>query len=208
MKLSLLIILLALTGCIRSVEKSSFRLQVSDHQNDRLNQLCEEMRQISSLQEHFRLLELAADEFIDLMEGYRHPEDYSIVVNINERVEFHAARIKELIHNDFLVEKFDYEVEWIVDKKDFRNFLGHYLPRGLEIESVEKVGAVYFGEERHDLLESLEVSFEAKGFTALYRSNGSALEICQLQNTRMLFLQVNYRHLLHRQSRTFNLIYR
>jgi hypothetical protein len=203
----LFIILILSVGCIRNVDKNSFILHLNEDEFESVTRLCQELGEIGHIREHLLMMQLLADEFLALVDDYAN-DHVNRLSEIGQKVNAHSAAIRRLISDEYLVEQFSYSVEWKVESKDFKKFLGRYLPKGFELIHIEKVDASYAGVSSPELLDDLGVSFGRRWIQAEYKAIGSALEICQLQTTRMLVIRADYRHLAHTNSRFFNLVHR
>lgn len=208
MKWTMPLLIFLLTGCIRNIDKSSFAIDLHNSDHDRVQELCQELGDIGYLQEHFFLLKKETDLFLGLIENYESPADIEEIRTTEQDLNNRISRIKSLINAEYTVAKFDYEVRWEVSEDDFKKLVGNYLPYGFRVLEVKKLGASFWGVDAPQLIEQLRVEPQKKGFRAAFRAKGSALEVCQLQQTRLLLVEVRYRHLLHERKRVFNLIHR
>lgn len=207
MKAALIFCLLFLVGCIKNVDKHAFNVQLKNGQTP-IEQLCLELNQMGTIQEHFKLIKWNSDKTFELFENDHLYIDQRQFNYLQDQVQYHIERVHQLLDDQYTTVLYDYEVQWRVDKEDLKKFLGHYLPGGFRITDVEFLKAVYWGEERSDYLDFISYDFGPKNIDISFQSQGSALEICQLQQTRIFLMKMDYEHLNRKKYRYYNLISR
>ncbi len=207
---STIIILLCLlfTGCIRNIDKQAYELTLTQADEDALWKSCREIDQIGNLSEYMRLIKLETDLMLELIDNLEIHDSAAEVIELNDSIAENINEARKLIDVSYTTPQWQYQVKWRVDRKDFKGLIGNYLPKGFKIQSIRPVTARLFGEEADHLLSGLKYAQKGKSIEFTYAGLGSSLEICQLQKTRMIVVEVSYRNVVNHNKRIFNLINR
>lgn len=209
MRWLILVIIFSLASCVKNVDKYSHRLILNKDDQTILNKQCHEIEQIGDLSEYLRFIKQETNKMFQLIDEMDDEIDNTEkIIVISEKISEAVEKARALIGEDYTAPRWNYEVKWQINQKDFKKFIGNYLPNGLEVTKIKPISASLFGERNDELLKGLRYKFAKKNVDFSYKNKGSSLEICQLQKTRMLLVEVHYRHTIGNNKRFFNLIHR
>jgi hypothetical protein len=126
---------------------------------------------------------------------------------------------------DWVSDKWDYGISWVLRRDSFHDQLLKKIGSNFEIVSTKLIDVYYNGEKRNDLAEHITTTVETGTVDRLesngiitpvtqtysvnvdYKSRGSSLELCQLQRTMMIILEVEYKNKAMIDKRYFNLTF-
>jgi len=130
--------------------------------------------------------------------------DELIISEMDFYIEKKSYAVISLAKNEIVDSLWDFEAKWVINKKDFKCLITSHVNE-LEITGCELLKIFFHGEERNDLKQNVTVIERENEIMINYKNCGSGADLCQLNNTLMILLDVSYEDLAYRTHRYFNL---
>jgi hypothetical protein len=121
------------------------------------------------------------------------------------RISENSRRISHLSKSEWTTERWQQEVVWRIDEEDFSKSIGTYFDNGFSILNASIESLYLMGLPRDDLNSKFSIEHEGNVVLVKYKSLGSSLELCQLQKTLIVILDVYTRSVKARKHQYFSL---
>ena len=204
-KLHLLIILLSLTGCIKTKNESNSSFKMSKEELTILKSHCESIKNEGDIFALLKSIKSQTQRAL-LLTGEEHPENHvEEIKKIAEDIDDKTKRVLNLSKEEWTDLRWEHQVRWTINREDFKDLIGTRFKKGFRITESKIESIVLNGQRRNDLKSFIKVKPGYSTLELIYDNLGSSLELCQLQKTLVVTMKVSYRHIKNENVRYFNL---
>ncbi|PJB53060.1 MAG: hypothetical protein CO099_09190 [Bdellovibrio sp. CG_4_9_14_3_um_filter_39_7] len=204
---SMLLLPLAFS-CVKNIDKSAMSINTNDEERVELLQHCEELESKGDILGQLNDIKQLMGDLFDLLEDLKADDDFTEAIKISKRINLLITEVQSKLEPQFTTARWNYEVQWKIDRTDFNDLLGAQFQRGFKITKFIPKSATFLGRENDEMLGKLKIRQDGNRLFFTFESIGSSLELCQLNRTRMMVIEVHYKNLVNHNFRRFNLISR
>jgi hypothetical protein len=222
-KLLLIFIIINTTACRNTINQVQDSLSMDSMKRSELISQCNEIDSEGNIFELLKEIKGETDDALSILSTenliVKRPDIEEIASSINDK----SNAVISLSKNEWVTRKWDTEISWSLKRFNFDDILVNNIKDRFEIISAKLVDVYYLGEKRNDLIDYITISvthddFQIKdksGQTIIkpenymvninYKNTASSLELCQLHQTMMIIVEVEYRNKLMKNKSVFNL---
>ena len=183
-------------GCVHPKNEKNITFNMDPLEYKILQDHCEEINSHGDILKLLQEIKIDVQEVLSLMENPGKVTRNQIS-HLAEEIARKSQKVRSLSKSEWTTQRWDHEIVWRIDDQDFRNNFS-LIEANLE--------SIYFmGQERNDLTGKVKIIQERKLALVKYRSLGSSLEICQLQKTLILLMNVYVGNLNYKRHEFFSL---
>lgn len=198
---------LTLTSCLKTKTESQTKFHMNEIEKLEVHQACTAMKTEGNILNLLSKIKQDTDQILNLLKQENVTKEEKQISLLAKRISFNAKKVRSLSQDDWTDSKYDHEIQWDITYDDFHDLLSFYTGT-FEILDFDIRGIYLLGEERQDLKDSTRVVYDNDGIHLTYKNKASSLELCQLEETLMIVVEVKYNALVNEKTRYFNLIVR
>lgn len=206
--MSILLFSFILCSCIKNVDKSALSIHTNDQESRDLKQHCDELESKGDVINQIQDINHLTEDLLSLLEEAKVDDDFSEILKVSDRISKLIEIIISQLDQRYITPRWNYDISWKIDRTDFNDLLGAQFKKGFKIVDAKLKSASFYGHQRDDLLKDLKMRQDGNRLYFNYIGLGSSLELCQLNRTRMFLVEVDYKNIVNRNLRRFNLISR
>lgn len=200
-----LTLLMTLSGCYKTKVETQAKLIMNEDEQEHLFNECKVINKSGDILNLLSEIKHETDDVFKLLEGDDILSSQNKVKELASSIDKKSKAVIFLSNTDWVSSIWNYEKVWEINNDDFNDTIGAHVKNGFTITN-SIIQKVYFmGEERSDLLDKIIMKREGNNIQISYKNIGSSLELCQLQKTLMILVEVSYRNITNRNHRFFNL---
>ena len=210
MKLSQITItmfLLCLTACLKTKTETQSSYGMNQADRAMLAAECKAMAEEGDILALLKIIKKDTDTVLSVLDSENPEKQVAKVSALADRISDNSERVKSLAKGEWVETKYEHTLKWKINVEDFKDLLGAHVG-GFSLRDFEVNSVYYMGQKRSDIIPLIETSGDENEITVKYSSRGSSLELCQLEKTMMIVVEVKYRNVLVKGTRYFNLISR
>jgi len=206
--ISFIFILSLIFSCVKNVDKSALSIKTNDAEKLELLQHCEDLESQGDILYQLTDIKQLMGDLFDLLEDLKADDDFTEAIRISKRINQLILAVQSKLEPQYTTARWNYEVQWKIDRTDFNDLLGAQFQRGFRITKFKAKSASFLGRKNNEMLKNLKIKQDGNRLFFSFESVGSSLELCQLNRTRMIVVEVHYKNLVNNNFRRFNLISR
>lgn len=199
------LMLLNLTGCLKTKSSRQSSVDMTADDKKALMQDCSDMKAQGNIFELLSSIKKDTDRVLVLLSDEKLNTNEEEIRNLANRISENSKKVESLSSENWSTARFNQDIKWDIDVYDFRDLIGPHM-REFKIRDFEITGVYLMGGKRDDLLEDITATSDEDGIHISYRNKVSSLEVCELQRTLMIVVEVRYQNVLLKGTRYFNLI--
>lgn len=196
-----------LFGCLKPKSERNLSFNMDPSELSELKAHCEEINAHGDILQLLQEIKSDTKEALRILEmpgkGAR-IELSSLAASISEK----SQRISHLSKEEWTTERWKHEVVWRIDEEDFTRSVGTFFENGLSILEAKIDSTYLMGQKRDDLISKFSIEKEGNLVLIKYRSLASSLELCQLQKTLLVVLDIYVRRVKAKRHHFFSLYVR
>lgn len=197
-----------LVGCVRHKAEVQISKGNNAEEEQTISQHCSEIESQGDIFELLRLIKLNTDEVFGILERGNSLDQGEELSLLAKDIQEKSDKVIFLSRSEWTINQWEEKITWELDRRDFKSVLGKLFAGGFEILEPTIHSVYYQGQERNDLKEKLQLQSDSGSIVVTYHNRSSSLELCQLQKTMMIILEVKFRNLKWITTRYFNLYIR
>lgn len=208
MKLRLLflgIVGFSLSACLKTESQSGYSLSPNDKYQ--VSRECIEMQKNGNIFALLEKIKISTNHILSLLEQKdvtQYEQEIFAHADIISKV---SKNVQELSKSEWSVSKYNRQISWTIDQNDFKNFFK--IDTGwFKFDNAKVIDVFLAGKNSPELKKNIFVINLGDKIQINYITKASALELCQIEKTLMIVLEVNHDNLLKTVTRYFNLIVR
>lgn len=209
MKKQLLISLflsLTLSSCYKVQKMNNHDLILSHDLSASLKQACGEIRAQGDIMKLMKEIKIETERALHLLENSDLVESEKKLRKLSESIEKKAYLVTSLAKKEWVTPIYDYTAVWAIEAKDLSDLSGSHFKKGLEFLDIQLKGISFSGVSRDDLLSNVNLFWEHDQLIKIeYKEKATALEMCQLNKSLMIIVDLKYRNIVNVNNRLFNL---
>ncbi len=195
---------LSFAGCYKTKSESQLVFKLDPKEKETLTKQCREMNSYGDIMQLLAEINAETKEVLRLLEAEDMRQNEARITELADSIDKKSYAVISLSREEWIERKWNFEAKWVINKQDFKDVLGTHINQ-FEITGVDLQKIFFHGEEREDLRDNVKVVEGDNEIRISYKNKGSSLELCQLNKTMMILLDVNYRNVVNRNHRYFNL---
>lgn len=197
------ILILNTSACLKTKTEQQSTYSLAAGENLELSQKCEEMYSKGDLMLLLETIKKNTDRIFYLLGQKNIIRNEPEISALADKVSFDTSKVKEISKPEWTNNKFERHISWRIDQSDF-DVLN--IQTGVRFSKVNLIGVYLTGNKRSDLEKNISFSKYKNRIEINYSSKASALELCQLEKTLMVVIEVSNKNMLRNVVRYFNLI--
>lgn len=190
-------------GCVQPKTESNVTFLMDPTEYNILQSHCEEINSQGDILSLLQEIKLDVQKVLRLLKSPG-KSTRSQLSYLAEQIEVKSFKIQTLSKVEWSTEKWNHEIIWKIDEKDF----GKWADRLREsfIFGEAQIESIYFmGLKRDDLKGKMTFEYSDSGVLVKFKSLGSALELCQLQKTLIIVLDIHVENSNFKKHQLFSL---
>ncbi|HEX7674564.1 MAG TPA: hypothetical protein VF412_10345 [Bdellovibrio sp.] len=200
-----LLVLFSLTGCLKTKSSSQSSIDMTADDKKTLVQDCIDMKAQGNIFELLARIKKDTDRILGILSDEKLNTKEDEIRALADRISENAKKVESLSSEAWTTARFNQDIKWDIDAYDFKDLIGPHMG-GFKIRDYEISGVYLMGAKRDDLLGNLTMTSDEEGIHISYKNKASSLEVCELQKTLMIVVEVRYQNVLLKGTRYFDLI--
>lgn len=208
MKLRLLflgVVGLSLSACLKAKTETHSSYNLSAKDKAELRNECTEMFKNGDINSLLNTIKMNRNQIMRLLELENFIDYEKEISRLADSISEACDKVKALGKPEWNFSKFDRKISWTVDQKDFKNVF-KINTESFSFDDVKVLGISLSGQKRTDLEKNISMLNRGDYLQISYTNKASALELCQLEKTLMIVLEVKHDGFIKTYTRYFNLI--
>lgn len=204
MKALILLILLGFVGCVQPKSERNITFNMPQEDLEVLKKHCEEINSHGDILALLREIKNDTQKVLRIMENPDY-ESRSELTLLAEQISERSQKVSLLSRAEWTTERWEHEIAWRIDEEDFKKSIGTFFRNGFAILDA-KVDSIYLmGQLNKKILTHMSIEHQENLVVIKYKGIGSSLELCQLQKTLLVILDIHARSLNQHKHHFFNL---
>lgn len=204
-KLFLIALSALLSGCYITVHEKSFFWNIDDEKKDEVLKICEAMNEHGDIRVLLAKIKQETKKVEKVLAQGDAQSNLPEIERLADSIHQKAMAVIELSKKEWVEEKYPYSMHWRIDSNDFQDLVGTKFENGFAIKSAHIRSIFFAGELRPDYSQYLQARLKDNIVVIDFKRTGSALELCQLNETLSTVLEVYYRNIKNYNNRFFRL---
>lgn len=193
----LLISLVFLFGCIKNKPERNISFDMSQSEYEDLKKECAEISSNGDILVLLNEIKKDTRKIFKLLGVPNPTESKEEITILADGIADKSQKVITLSKHEWTMDRWKHEIKWRIDEGDFKK-------RSQILD--QKVDSIYFmGEQRDDLKDKIFILKNGNNLMISLKKPGSALEICQLQKTLNIIVEVKLKSIKSIKKRYFNL---
>ena len=189
-----------LSGCLE--RKVTSRSPLDTASESQLKSECQQMAENGDLRALMREIHEQTDQILTLSSAVDTLVHRQEIEDLGAEIHDKVTRARALIQPEWTTSKWNYEVQWSIDDKDLLKIKG---PEFFEFQSVKVESVILEGIQRPDLINQINLKVDPRKILVGLKKMANSLEICQMQETFSVVVEVHYRFLFYSYKKYFRL---
>jgi hypothetical protein len=198
-------VLINLSGCLKTKTSRQSSYGLSNTDKAEVQGICEAMEAHGDIWALLRKIKRDTNQVLEILESPEAETQVSEISKLAEGISEASVKVQELAKAEWTEQKYEHGVRWDIDAYDFKDLIGTKVG-GFVIRDFQLNDVYFLGKKRPDLKMQIQVSKDYDGIHVKYESKTSALDLCQLEKTLMVVIEVRYKNVFAQGTRYFNLI--
>ncbi len=205
--LVLLFVTLFISSCFKVQKKREAEMILSQEERDELIQTCQQLNSQGDMMKLLKEIKNETDNVFEILDSGMMLEKKDQLTKLSESINKKAFLVTSMSRTEWVNPRFEYTASWLISSKDFRDLAGAHLNGGLKFLDLKLSHVILSGQKRDDLKEHIEIKKNDETvYKISFQQAATALEMCQLNQTLMVVVELDYKNVINKNNRFFNLV--
>lgn len=206
MKILLLLSVLMLVGCVKPKSEMNVAFLMQPEEIKVLEGHCSDINANGDILQLLREIKHETSEALSIMENPGKGARIRLG-ELSDSISLKSEKITNLSKPEWTTERWNHEVIWRLGERDFKG-LGTRVRNGFQLLGAEIDSLYFMGQKNAHLAEKVTIVQGESDLEIKFKGMASSLELCQLQKTMFIVLDVNTRSLGNERHQYFSLFVR
>lgn len=197
-------IVVLITGCLhtKSEQQEVYKLTTEDEKI--VSDICFQVTQTGDLWALITRIKAHSREVLSLLSSKNVKSEEKRIAFLADEISSDTKKVQSLSRVEWNTPLYPREIVWKIDETDFPDLIAVRLKK-FNITSVTIKELYVHGERRDDFMNQVKINEASGAYEVRYSNVATGLELCELDKTLVLVVEVQFRNLLIQDSRIFSL---